>query len=105
MTGFLHWEQDWSHLTDWSALGEGSHPAQNPPPLEIEDGAAKAFYRDYGTPFVRDFGLMPYLIQVLGYTGPDLKVFLWKLDLLHQSEMERMAEMMKKKIPPGGTDG
>ena len=75
-------------MTDWGEIGEGDHPAQNPPPLGSGDAMAFRWYNENATGFVKDFGIMPTLLNELGLTHGGRSLFLMKVSLIHRTMID-----------------
>jgi hypothetical protein len=69
---------------------------EEPPPLEESDTMAMNFYAEYATEFTRDFGLMPGFIERLGLAGGFRRVFLAKLNLIHDTVLKMRAREIEK---------
>jgi hypothetical protein len=77
-------------------IGQGTHPAQNPPPLESDEVETLSFYNRNATRFVRDFGMMPSLLGGIGLAGVGMEVFLARMDVIHEAAV-KAAELRRAK--------
>ena len=70
---------------DWDEIGEGDHPAQNPPLLDDHDLFVFDWYGENCTAIVKEYGLMPSLIAELDLAGDKKTIFLNKLNMIYMS--------------------
>ncbi len=69
----------------------------NPPPLEDGDARAMAFYMENATAFVQEFGLMPGLVDKMGFDETGRRVFLAKLGKIHETVLRMRDEELRKR--------
>ena len=84
-------------MADPGEIGKGSHPSQNPPPLEGGDAFVWNWYQENSTGFVRDYGLMPFLLKELGLNESGMRMMILKLTRIHRV-MLRMDEKQARKM-------
>lgn len=94
----MGWLEDYKNATDWTQIGEGDNPAQNPPPIDEDDRLALRFYTESVGGFVRDFNLMPSLINDLNLDPPTRRILLFKLDTIHNHVLEMRQREQNREI-------
>ncbi len=82
-------------------MGRGEHPACNPPPLGEADIIAWRFYADYATGFVKDFAIMPKLIEEMGLDDKARRALIQKLSLIHSTLTEKAMREAERKARNG----
>jgi len=92
-------------VCDWSAVGEGSGRAQNPPEMSDADLDAWNFYTGNATVFVRDFGLMPELLRGKGHEGAEKELFMNKLAVIHDGVLEATRSNGRRDSDPDLLEG
>ncbi len=72
---------------DWDTIGEGDHPAQNPPELSENDRFTWNWYfRNTRNYFVMNQKLLVSLIDDLDLDSCQKDLFLMKLDVIHKMD-------------------
>ena len=89
LTDYLSWLAIWSNAADSREIGEGSHPAQNPPPLDDHSAATIIWYGENVTAFARNHGLVPELIRELGLRGEEKAITLAKLNVIYEVQVRQ----------------
>ena len=89
LTDYLSWLAIWHKATDTREIGRGSHPAQNPPPIDGHSVAVLNWYYENVTAFAIDHGLMPDLIRGLGLKGEEKAITLVKLNVIYEMRMRQ----------------
>lgn len=80
---------------DWDTIGEGDHPAQNPPILTDEDEFILGwYYRNTRNYFVVNFQMFNSLIDDLRMDPGQKDLFMYKLNIIHQMD-DRIAQKKK----------
>lgn len=70
-------------------IGTGSHPTQNPPPLDNHSIAVMNWYYENITAFTRDYGLVPEFIRGLGLKGIQKDIALAKLNIIYEMRLRQ----------------
>lgn len=83
-------------MVDWNEIGKGDKACQNPPKLSKEDRFIWTWYQISITAFTIGFNLMAMLIGRIDMDEVSERIFLAKLDLIHQT-MIRIQEKETKK--------
>ena len=68
-----------------------------PPPLEMGDRQALAFYSENATAFIQEFGLMTKLMDDLKLSGPGRRIFLAKLGKIHETVLQMRADEIERR--------
>ena len=89
LTDYLSWLAIWSNAADPREIGKGSHPAQNPPPLDDHSAAVMIWYGENVTAFARDYGLLPGLIRELGLRGEEKAIALAKMNVIYEARLRQ----------------
>ena len=91
------WKEDYKNTTDWDRIGEGDNPAQNPPIISEGDRfALEWFYRNVSG-FSMEAGILPMLIERLGLTENQSELFMQRVGLIYNAELEIVQREIKKK--------
>lgn len=97
MNAYLIWYEDWGGRAEEDEIGRGSHPAQNPPPVGDDDWFILAWYFRRCSAFMREAGLLAGEIERLGLTPAAKEVFLYKLQLIHETAYRIEEREIRKK--------
>ncbi len=82
---------------DWGTIGEGEHPAQNPPEISSFDRLIMDFYfRNTRNPFVFHNQLMGEMVRSLNLNDSDLQMFMTKIGMIQEMD-ERIEETNQRK--------
>ena len=84
---YLQWLATWGKAVDPEEIGQGSGPAQNPPPLDDHSAAVLVWYMENVTIFARDHGLVPFLVRGLGPRGEELEITLAKMNVIYKAKL------------------
>lgn len=82
---------------DWSTVGKGDHPAQNPPKISKFDRFVLDFYYRYTrNPFIMQNQLLGEMVKSLNLNNEELRVFMTKIGLIQQMD-ESIEETKQRK--------
>ena len=89
LTDYLSWLAIWGNAVIPREIGQGSGPAQNPPPLDDHSAAVMVWYSENVTAFARDYGLMSELIRELGLRGLEKAITLAKMNVIYEVQVRK----------------
>lgn len=82
---------------DWGAIGEGDHPAQNPPEISKFDRLILDFYfRNTRNAFVVHNNLMGEMVRSLNLKDSELHIFMAKIGIIQRMD-ENIADSIERK--------
>lgn len=98
LTDYLQWLAIWGNAAVPGEIGQGSGPAQNPPPLDGHSAAVLNWYYENVTVFARDHGLISGLVQGLGLRGDEKAITLAKLNGIYEAQLRQTRKATMEEI-------
>ena len=96
LTAYLAWYEDWHNAVRWDEIGEGDHPAQNPPRLNEHDAAALEFFSVYCNGLSIESGMLVSALGDVEYEDAESKALLiMKLGMIYSMNMKLAREKAK----------
>ena len=89
LTDYLSWLAIWGNAAIPGEIGQGSGPAQNPPPLDDHSAAVMIWYSENVTAFTRRHGLVSGLVRELGLRGEEKAITLAKMNVIYEVQVKQ----------------
>jgi hypothetical protein len=84
-------------MAEEEEIGKGTHPAQNPPPLDEADRFVMTWYFRMCPAFLREIGLSSIEIGALNLSAAAKEIFLYKLQKIHNAMIKIWERETQKK--------
>jgi len=98
LAAYLIWLEDYRHATNWDEIGESDAACQNPPELSVHDFLTWQFYGENCSLFIKDFNLLPGILEKYGFTEDDRQLLFFKMNMIHSHYKEREGRGIDEEI-------